>query len=402
MPRQRTNERILIPSREKRRILEECGNVCAHCGKELVFETATGEHVIPLSKGGTNDPENLVILCEACNKAKSDDVIPPVDYYKHLPKPRRKKLQNLFDDYVKRDDWLDMDNLFVMDWFNISIQRPVILPGSGKLYFVPVDMTVKKVRPDTAFEHLLLYTGRLSYEDKSLMVTSPDEIDLPYYLVERNGQPVALFSTYLVEGKGDISTSDKNEDWDYILNIDWFVNPEMKFSKNSAGPVLFNVIQAILNEIQKTLLNGSRGNMILTRVRCPASAPFTDDLCGFFSFIHRNGVDIYDIEKTSKTALPENRIRNIEFILFAGSNKELRTLMQENHASSFQDLENSIAKKDMQAELTERLKLSKKVQKLARTEKEEISEAKTPTYCYSQGGKRRKRHDNKKHRPRRK
>lgn len=43
---------------------------CAHCkssGNDLQID-----HVIPISKGGTNDMGNLQILCRDCNEAKSD------------------------------------------------------------------------------------------------------------------------------------------------------------------------------------------------------------------------------------------------------------------------------------------------------------------------------------------
>ncbi len=32
------------------------------------------DHIIPLSKGGTNKEENLWLLCETCNRAKSDKI----------------------------------------------------------------------------------------------------------------------------------------------------------------------------------------------------------------------------------------------------------------------------------------------------------------------------------------
>lgn len=44
---------------------------CWHCGKELtdVFQV---DHLIPLSRGGSNAPENLVISCAFCNQSKND------------------------------------------------------------------------------------------------------------------------------------------------------------------------------------------------------------------------------------------------------------------------------------------------------------------------------------------
>ncbi len=50
------------------RLLELWGNTCAYC---LVGEMALDiEHIVPLSRGGTNDPQNLTLACRRCNLKK--------------------------------------------------------------------------------------------------------------------------------------------------------------------------------------------------------------------------------------------------------------------------------------------------------------------------------------------
>lgn len=44
------------------------GNRCVYCGSE---EDLTIEHLIPLSKGGTNWPANLAPACKSCNSRKN-------------------------------------------------------------------------------------------------------------------------------------------------------------------------------------------------------------------------------------------------------------------------------------------------------------------------------------------
>ena len=75
--------RIFTPE-EKKAILKTTKGVCARCGKKLNLKTATMEHIIPLSRGGTNSPENLTVLCEQCNKDKGNLFYLPAAFYSAL------------------------------------------------------------------------------------------------------------------------------------------------------------------------------------------------------------------------------------------------------------------------------------------------------------------------------
>lgn len=48
------------------------GMFCAYCGKQLDETTATIEHVLPISKGGADSRENMVIACRECNQLVKD------------------------------------------------------------------------------------------------------------------------------------------------------------------------------------------------------------------------------------------------------------------------------------------------------------------------------------------
>ena len=49
-------------------VVEASNGICPYCGKS--FKEGHMDHIVPLSRGGTNDRSNLVYVCKKCNLAK--------------------------------------------------------------------------------------------------------------------------------------------------------------------------------------------------------------------------------------------------------------------------------------------------------------------------------------------
>ncbi len=62
-----------IPPALRREVRERAKNCCEYCRNQERYSTATFsvEHILPSSKGGTNDRHNLAFACWACNAHKS-------------------------------------------------------------------------------------------------------------------------------------------------------------------------------------------------------------------------------------------------------------------------------------------------------------------------------------------
>ena len=45
---------------------------CIYCGRGSGIVELQIDHLVPVAKGGTNDPDNLVAACRDCNAGKSD------------------------------------------------------------------------------------------------------------------------------------------------------------------------------------------------------------------------------------------------------------------------------------------------------------------------------------------
>lgn len=58
--------------KQKQRILERDGHRCMQCGSTKKLHI---DHIVPVSKGGTSDDDNLQVLCEKCNTSKGAKIV---------------------------------------------------------------------------------------------------------------------------------------------------------------------------------------------------------------------------------------------------------------------------------------------------------------------------------------
>lgn len=71
-------------------LFEKCGGyVCGYCGRELRHtsygetnaSTATVDHITPISKGGKDNVDNLMLACFSCNALKRNRGIEDLRFY---------------------------------------------------------------------------------------------------------------------------------------------------------------------------------------------------------------------------------------------------------------------------------------------------------------------------------
>lgn len=67
----------------KKRLLR-ASPFCYWCKKKLDTSSSTLDHMIPLSKGGTNGTDNFVLACEDCNKNRGNDMPKRTEWSKFL------------------------------------------------------------------------------------------------------------------------------------------------------------------------------------------------------------------------------------------------------------------------------------------------------------------------------
>lgn len=64
-------QRERIPERTRMFVWRRDGGKCVRCGGRDGIEF---DHIVPVSKGGGNTARNIELLCESCNREKSDQI----------------------------------------------------------------------------------------------------------------------------------------------------------------------------------------------------------------------------------------------------------------------------------------------------------------------------------------
>lgn len=71
---EKTKKRQPISAKTRMRILDRDNYTCQHCGATVADGVRLHiDHITPVAKGGTNDENNLQVLCSKCNLAKKDN-----------------------------------------------------------------------------------------------------------------------------------------------------------------------------------------------------------------------------------------------------------------------------------------------------------------------------------------
>ena len=148
-------ERYIFTYEERAAALKRSGGVCACCGKKMTTKTMTVDHIIPISRGGTNDAENLIALCPECNKEKGNMLYMPCGYY--LAIENQNELHRM-ERYVEK--WFKT----VKDQFDIQ-KFPLIAPQSYMQLSLPSTISKKKKPfiPQMIFKWTLI--GTETYEE---------------------------------------------------------------------------------------------------------------------------------------------------------------------------------------------------------------------------------------------
>lgn len=264
--REKIEDRRIFRWSEKEPLLEETKGRCAHCGDPLNRgENLTVEHFIPINKGGTNDPENLTVLCQDCNQLKSDMIL-PLSWYPYLSAEKKKIFRSLILKYLTDVDYLAENCLLMIDTFIIQVYIPIQrkLGSNGyKEMGMPVRVSITKMGGKEAFDWLINYKASLAWRDACGTITHPKEWSAPCYLLKRGDKEIAMVCPWMAH------------EWDksvkkYRNNImfDWYFSPNLP-KKDYVPKMLADLMRGVESRVTHDLTNTMKGAIAITsRHRC--------------------------------------------------------------------------------------------------------------------------------------
>ena len=74
---------LIIPTKDRpnrlKMLFESVEDFISEINEIIIVDSSSNEnlefdHIIPLSKGGANTYRNIQLLCESCNRSKSDNI----------------------------------------------------------------------------------------------------------------------------------------------------------------------------------------------------------------------------------------------------------------------------------------------------------------------------------------
>jgi len=94
-------------------IAERAQNRCEYCQcrSDCACESFEGEHILPVSKGGSNESDNLAFTCRGCNSRKSDRIIANDILTRQFVPLFNPRLENWYSHFAWTEDFLHIIGL---------------------------------------------------------------------------------------------------------------------------------------------------------------------------------------------------------------------------------------------------------------------------------------------------
>lgn len=133
-----------VSTRQRFEIFKRDGFICQYCGNHPPSVILHVDHIVPVSKNGTNDMDNLITLCSKCNLGKSNislKSIPETILLKaESIKEKEKQLKGYYKIVEQRRSRLDSEIFRVA-----AVLDPSFSKGVNTSYYTSIKTFIEKL-----------------------------------------------------------------------------------------------------------------------------------------------------------------------------------------------------------------------------------------------------------------
>lgn len=118
-----------IPKRNVRfsrlNIMLRDGHTCQYCGRRYPRSKLNIDHIIPRSRGGSTEWENIVTSCHACNRRKGHRLLKEagMKLIRHPSRPRSTPFLDLLDRPIRYEEWRPFFNVVDFSYWNVELEK---------------------------------------------------------------------------------------------------------------------------------------------------------------------------------------------------------------------------------------------------------------------------------------
>ncbi len=303
--REQIVERKSFSMEERKTILNKSNGRCAHCGVKLDARSGdfTVEHIVPISKGGTHDEDNLVALCFSCNQEKSNYVLNPSVYYKYVKEEHLPEIMRKYQYYQKDTFWFQRNNFFPEDAFEIRVP----FSAKNKTQMIPIGVFKKATLDDMeeVYDFVSKYHDKFNIgkEDLREVLDRCFKTGAVYTISNANGI-IAIFP--VVTEKGTIWSEQERDV--YYINICGLPCVYQKYNYGTA-------IYIALRKLIQGLCEASSNNEAVLEVMIPENDNFIKDVVDALNPEYETDpIDGFESRLYFKTLDEEGKVKRISDI----------------------------------------------------------------------------------------
>lgn len=236
-------------------LIQEYGNKCSICGKEFNEENPSEiDHIIPCSRGGSDELYNLQLTCRRCNRGKRDMFIPQEVFesyiQKVIEKSQKYQIIKVKNDYDMGIDLIIRDKE-VYKLCETKMETTFTTTRINNIVRLFKEREIEFAKRYNKVASLLIFPGEISNENVKILQDNNIEVWDREYLKEEFKKEILEINNPYLDGILNFFGKEKDaSEKEYVKEID---KKLVELEKCESGNANWGNYQKLVGEILEVL-----------------------------------------------------------------------------------------------------------------------------------------------------